>query len=110
MVGSATISEPAASKLLLVKKSPCRLETHGFFTPQRGVAWEHAADNPADNPAWQDEVVLRMRRMVERDKNHPSIVMWSLGNESGEGRNLGAMAAWTRERDGSRPLHYERDY
>jgi beta-galactosidase len=88
----------------------CDLETHGFFTPQRGVAWEHAADNPADNPAWEDEVVLRMRRMVERDKNHPSIIMWSLGNESGEGRNLGAMAAWTRERDGSRPLHYERDY
>ena len=48
--------------------------------------------------------------MVERDKNHPSIVMWSLGNESGTGQNLGAMADWARERDPSRPLHYERDW
>jgi beta-galactosidase len=88
----------------------CDVETHGFFTARRGVAWDKAADNPADNPDWRDELVLRMRRMVERDKNRPSIIMWSLGNESGEGRNLGAMAAWTRERDPSRPLHYERDY
>jgi beta-galactosidase len=88
----------------------CDLETHGFFPARRGVPWEKPADNPADNLAWQDELVLRMRRMVERDKNHPSIIMWSLGNESGEGQNLGTMAAWTRERDPSRPLHYERDY
>ena len=47
--------------------------------------------------------------MVERDKNHPSIIMWSLGNESGSGRNLAAMAQWTRLRDPSRPLHYEGD-
>ena len=51
-----------------------------------------------------------MRRMVERDKNHPSVIIWSLGNESGSGRNLAAMAAWTRERDPSRPLHYEHDW
>ena len=51
-----------------------------------------------------------MRRTVERDKNHPSIVMWSLGNESGSGRNLAAMAAWARARDPSRPLHYEHDW
>ena len=55
-------------------------------------------------------LVDRMRRTVERDKNHPSIIMWSLGNESGSGRNLGAMAAWARERDPSRPLHYEHDW
>nr|WP_231114892.1 glycoside hydrolase family 2 TIM barrel-domain containing protein [Lentzea aerocolonigenes] len=48
--------------------------------------------------------------MVERDKNHPSIVMWSLGNESHTGRNLAAMAAWTRDRDPSRPVHYEGDH
>ena len=51
----------------------------------------------------------RMRRMVERDKNHPSVILWSLGNESGAGRNLAAMAAWARARDPSRPLHYEGD-
>lgn len=47
--------------------------------------------------------------MVERDKNHPGIVLWSLGNECGTGRGLSAMAAWMRERDPSRPLHYEGD-
>jgi beta-galactosidase len=83
----------------------CDLETHGFL-PARD---EVVPGNPADEPAWRDELVHRMRRMVERDKNHPSIIMWSLGNESGSGRNLSAMASWARERDSSRPLHYERD-
>jgi beta-galactosidase len=82
----------------------CDLETHGFFPPGDPIP-----GNPADEPAWREELVHRMRRMVERDKNHPSIIMWSLGNESGSGRNLGAMAAWARERDPARPLHYERD-
>jgi len=80
----------------------CDLETHGF----ERVGWRR---NPTDDPAWEATLVDRMRRMVERDKNHPSIVMWSLGNESGVGRNLGAMATWTRRRDPSRPLHYEGD-
>ena len=45
--------------------------------------------------------------MVERDKNHPSIIFWSLGNESGYGPNHDAMAAWIRRRDPTRPVHYE---
>jgi beta-galactosidase len=81
----------------------CDLETHGFFP----LAWRH---NPADDPRFQAACIDRMRRTVERDKNHPSIIMWSLGNESGSGRNLSAMAAWARERDPSRPLHYEHDW
>jgi beta-galactosidase len=84
----------------------CDLETHGFLID----GWGPIAANPAEDPRWQDEVVDRMRRMVERDKNHASIVMWSLGNESGSGRNLTAMAQWARARDASRPLHYERDW
>lgn len=51
--------------------------------------------------------VDRGLRMVERDKNHPSIIFWSLGNESGYGANHDAMAGWIRAYDPSRPLHYE---
>jgi beta-galactosidase len=65
--------------------------------------------NPTSDPAWADALVDRMRRTVERDKNHPSIVMWSLGNESGTGANLAEMAAWARRRDPGRPIHYEGD-
>jgi beta-galactosidase len=81
----------------------CDLETHGFWP----LGWR---GNPSDDPEWEHALVDRMRRTVERDKNHPSIVLWSLGNESGSGRNLAAMAAWARERDPSRPLHYEHDW
>jgi beta-galactosidase len=80
----------------------CDLETHGF----EPLGWR---GNPADDLRWRDALVDRMRRMVERDKNRPSVIMWSLGNESGTGHNLAAMAAWARERDPSRPLHYEGD-
>ncbi|MEU4607003.1 glycoside hydrolase family 2 TIM barrel-domain containing protein [Kribbella sp. NPDC023972] len=80
----------------------CDYETHGFFL----LGWR---GNPADDPAFEAASVDRMRRLVERDKNHPSVIMWSLGNEAGVGRNLSAMAEWTRQRDPSRPLHYEGD-
>ena len=53
--------------------------------------------------AWLD----RVSRMVLRDKNHPSVIMWSLGNESGHGTNHAAAAAWVRRYDPSRPVHYE---
>ena len=47
---------------------------------------------------------------MERDKNHPSVIIWSLGNESGTGRNLAAMSHWVHRRDPERPVHYEGDY
>ncbi|MDJ0785648.1 MAG: glycoside hydrolase family 2 TIM barrel-domain containing protein [Myxococcota bacterium] len=59
--------------------------------------------DPAYLPAFLD----RMERMVRRDKNHPSIICWSLGNESGYGASHGAMAGFTRRYDPTRPLHYE---
>ena len=81
----------------------CDLETHGF----EAHGWQ---GNPSDDPAWREAYLDRMERTVERDKNHPSIIMWSLGNESGTGANLAAMAAWTHARDSGRPVHYEGDY
>ncbi|MFD6949662.1 beta-galactosidase [Nocardiopsis sp. TSRI0078] len=80
----------------------CDLETHGF----EEVGWR---GNPSDDPRWRDAYLDRMRRTVGRDRNHPSVILWSLGNEAGTGANLRAMAEWTREHDPSRPVHYEGD-
>lgn len=75
------------------------IESHGMgFEP--GVTL-------AGRPDWRAAHMDRTVRMVERDKNHPSIIIWSLGNEAGDGENFDATAAWIRERDPSRPILYE---
>jgi len=81
----------------------CDYETHGFIFTQ----WRR---NPSDDPQWEPALLDRMRRTIERDKNHPSIIMWSLGNEAGHGRNLAAMSALAHARDPGRPVHYEGDW
>ena len=70
-------------------------ETHGL----RGTL--------ASTPDWADAFMDRAIRMAERDKNHPSVIFWSLGNESGYGPNHAAMSAWLHEFDPTRPVHYE---
>ncbi|WP_242586801.1 glycoside hydrolase family 2 TIM barrel-domain containing protein [Streptomyces sp. MST-110588] len=62
---------------------------------------------PASLPEWTDACLDRMRSLVERDKNHPCVVVWSLGNEAGAGSTFKTMADWTHDRDPSRPVHYE---
>lgn len=59
------------------------------------------------NPDYEEAFVDRIRRMVERDKNHPSVIVWSLGNESGFGPNLEKAAAWIKQVDAGRPIQYE---
>jgi len=81
----------------------CDYETHGFEM----TGWRA---NPSDDPRWQPALLDRMQRTIERDKNHPSIIMWSLGNEAGHGQNLAAMSALTHQRDPGRPVHYEGDW
>ncbi len=63
--------------------------------------------SPVSDTAWQQAFVARGVAMAERDKNHPSIVMWSLGNETGDGPNTQAMADTLRRLDPTRPIHYE---
>ncbi|MDX2153285.1 MAG: glycoside hydrolase family 2 TIM barrel-domain containing protein [Bryobacteraceae bacterium] len=61
----------------------------------------------ANDPAWKEAHLDRIRRMVERDKNHASIIIWSMGNESGDGPNFTAGYQYLKQRDPSRPVHYE---
>ena len=61
----------------------------------------------ADNPAYTEAVLDRTRRCVERDKNHASVLIWSMGNESAYGCAFEAAMAWTKERDDTRLCHYE---
>ncbi|MBW3621987.1 MAG: DUF4981 domain-containing protein [Armatimonadetes bacterium] len=79
------------------------LETHGFGEVGH-------LNQLAEDPDWRAAYVDRAARMVERDKNHPSIIMWSLGNEAGYGPNHDAMAEWIREHDPTRPIHYEQAF
>ncbi len=61
-----------------------------------------------NKPIWEKAHVDRMVRMMERDKNHPSVIIWSMGNEAGSGCNFDATAKAARQLDLSRPIHYER--
>jgi beta-galactosidase len=68
----------------------------------------HRDTTLGNKPAWREAHLDRTIRMVERDKNHPSILIWSLGNEAGDGVNFEATYNWVRQRDASRPVMYER--
>ncbi|MBN2500275.1 MAG: DUF4981 domain-containing protein [Anaerolineales bacterium] len=70
------------------------IETHGIW------------DKPAKDPSWEAAFLARGQRMVARDKNHPCIFSWSLGNESGHGSNHDSMSAWMRANDPTRLVHY----
>lgn len=81
------------------------LECHGMSV---GTPWTSAqTDVLSEDPDWRDAYLDRAKRLVERDKNHPSVLIWSLGNESGFGDNHIAMAEWIKQRDPSRLVHYE---
>ena len=62
----------------------------------------------AKDPRYRDMIWLRNRNMIERDKNHPSVIMWSMGNECGNGVNFEYTYGWMKDRDPSRPVTYER--
>ena len=82
------------------------LECHGTCVQGYEGCWNRFSDDPE----WQAAYVNRAERMVVRDLNHPSIIFWSLGNESGFGCNHIAMRKRILELDNSRPIHYEGEY
>ncbi len=67
----------------------------------------HGMQSISNDPSWEAAYVDRGRNMIERDKNHPSVIIWSLGNEAGFGVNHVAMYNWFKQRDPSRPTQYE---
>ena len=86
------------------------LEAHGSinrFANQHGGFFERQEGSLTNVPEWEGAFVERMIRAVERDKNHPSIIFWSLGNESDYGDNHRAMLRWLKARDDDRLSHYE---
>ena len=100
------------------------LECHGFYDavarPQdipegqdyeerKALTFHLAAQYTSDNPSWTAAYVDRMTQMVQRDKNHASIIVWSLGNEAFYGRNHKAMYEYAKKFDTGRPIHYEGD-
>ena len=83
------------------------LETHGMWDKviQGELTDEQAL--PGDRPEWRAALEDRARSMLVRDRNHPSVIIWSLGNESYGGTLLRDLGDWFRRTDPSRPVHYE---
>jgi beta-galactosidase len=80
----------------------------GLYVVDEADIESHAyIDDLCHDPRYRAAWVDRVARMVTRDRRHPSIIAWSLGNESGHGANHDAAAGWVRRADPSRPLHYE---
>ncbi len=76
------------------------IEAHGIgYSPEKTLA---------NKPEWKAAHMDRIISMVERDKNHPSVIIWSMGNEAGDGTIFEAASEWMHRRDPTRPVHYER--
>ncbi|ARN56936.1 glycoside hydrolase family 2 TIM barrel-domain containing protein [Sedimentisphaera salicampi] len=74
------------------------IESHGMH---------YGKDSLAKDPSWGPAHMDRIKSMLERTKNHPSVIIWSMGNEAGDGVNFKKASAWIKQRDDSRPVHYE---
>ncbi|RDW75471.1 hypothetical protein BP6252_06613 [Coleophoma cylindrospora] len=115
-----------ADELGLWVMDECDLECHGFetidaaalpleqkslpFEERKKLVYGNAARWTSDNPEWEEAYVDRARQAVYRDKNHPCVIMWSLGNEAFFGRNHKAMYKLIKEYDPTRLIHYEGDF
>jgi len=76
------------------------IESHGMgYHPDKTLG---------NDPGFMTSHLARVEAMLDRDKNHPSIILWSMGNEAGDGVNFDTCYSWIKQRDPSRPIHYER--
>ena len=89
-----------ANRLGLYVMDEANIESHGF---------RYGPESLSHEPSWFAAHLGRVRSMYERSKNQPCVVFWSLGNEAGPGENFKECSEWLRMRDGSRPIHYERN-
>ncbi len=83
-----------------------------YVIDEANIEAHHYGNGPKGNlltesPEWSRAYLERVQAMVERDKNHPSVIIWSMGNESGDGLNARLTYEWAKKRDPSRPWHYE---
>lgn len=115
-----------ADELGLYVMDEADLECHGFasidemalpeehrnktFEEKKALVYGGAARSTSDNPDWKEQYVDRARQLIMRDKNHPCVVMWSLGNEAFYGCNFQSMYDDIRSVDQLRPIHYEGDF
>lgn len=80
---------------------------YGLYIMDEADLENHGNHSISDKPSWEPAFIDRIVRVIQRDKNHPSVIFWSLGNEGGNGDNFDAMAQRAKEMDPTRPIHYE---
>ena len=81
----------------------------GFYDKKKVTSWK-AAQWTTNNPEWEKSYVDRAIQLVSRDKNHPSVILWSMGNEAFYGSNFKSMYDFIKSYDDTRPIHYEGDH
>lgn len=94
---------PNASKMYAM------FDYYGLYVVDEADLENHANQSISNMPSWIPAFVDRIDRMILRDRNHPSVIFWSLGNEAGEGENMGACYQAAKKSD-NRPVHYEGTY
>lgn len=80
---------------------------YGLYVMDEADLENHGDGSISDKPTWVGAYVDRIERVIQRDKNHPSVIFWSLGNEAGNGDNFWEMRKCAKELDPSRPIHYQ---
>ncbi|MDR2954190.1 MAG: DUF4981 domain-containing protein [Prevotella sp.] len=83
------------------------MDYYGIYTMDEADIENHGNHSISNKPSWLPAFKDRMERMMQRDKNHPCVIFWSMGNEGGGGQNFEELAKFAKTIDTSRPIHYE---